>query len=126
MTTPTHSHKAWTDKGGHVNAIGDGRGFRRDLEALAEGLGQALQQRTRQGTDGVVQLLEGGRIEGHQGRVDRIGLLGCWRCRLLCLLLPIPLSRAAVRPASLDAAHDGLVASRGWTTSALLNCRCRG
>jgi len=20
MTTPTHSHKAWTDKGGHVSA----------------------------------------------------------------------------------------------------------
>jgi hypothetical protein len=22
MTTSTHSHKAWTDKGGHVNRIG--------------------------------------------------------------------------------------------------------
>ena len=22
MTTPTHSHKAWTDKGGHVTGVG--------------------------------------------------------------------------------------------------------
>jgi hypothetical protein len=22
MTTSTHSHKAWTDKGGHVKAVG--------------------------------------------------------------------------------------------------------
>ena len=24
MTTPTHSHKAWTDKGGHVMLAGEG------------------------------------------------------------------------------------------------------
>jgi hypothetical protein len=26
MTTTTHSHKAWTDKGGHVTEIPTGRG----------------------------------------------------------------------------------------------------
>ena len=72
--------------------ISDRRGLLRDGEALAESLGEGLQQGARELADGAVQRSDRGRIEGEQARI----LLGCrggslsrglrW-CRCPCLVL---------------------------------------
>jgi hypothetical protein len=53
--------------------ISDRRGLLRDGEALAESLGEGLQQGARELADGAVQRADRGRIEGEQPRI----LLGC-------------------------------------------------
>ena len=72
--------------------IGDRRGLLRDGEALAESLGEGLQQGPRELADGAVQRADRGRIEGEQPRIllgCRGGSLSrglCW-CRSPCLVL---------------------------------------
>ncbi len=44
--------------------IGDGGGIGRDLKAVAEGLAETLPQGSGQPTDGGLQLLDDGRLEG--------------------------------------------------------------
>jgi hypothetical protein len=72
--------------------ISDRRGLLRDGEALADALGEGLQQGARELADGAVQRADRGRIEGEQPRI----LLGCrdsslsrglCRCRCRCLVL---------------------------------------
>ncbi len=49
--------------------VRDGGGFFRHLEAFAERLGDPGQERSGQGSDGGVQLADGGRITGGQPRI---------------------------------------------------------
>ena len=65
------------------DSIGDRCGPFRDGEALAEALGEGLQQWARQLPDGAVQLADRVRIKVKQPRI----LLGCRSCilsRVLC------------------------------------------
>lgn len=72
--------------------ISDGRGLLRDGEALADSLGEGLQQGARELADGTVQRADRCRIEGEQPRILpgwRGGSLSrglCW-CRCPCLVM---------------------------------------
>ena len=53
-----------------ADPIGDRRRLSRHLKALAKGLAEALKQRSGQGPDGGVQLMNGGRIERGQAGIE--------------------------------------------------------